>query len=126
MIFSVPKPWAVNSQALESAVAKEEEKGKQAVAEEQKKVRDLESQLRSMTEVSGTHGRHSGTARAWNKSPRKRSVAWCCVWSGVISGLGRGGYGVCFPLNTHRCVSAGRKVDSCKLVDFSNNANFLM
>lgn len=68
MIFSVPKPWAVNSQALESAVAKEEEKCKQAVAEEQKKVRDLESQLRSMTEVSGTHGRYSGTSCAWNKS----------------------------------------------------------
>ncbi|XP_040980455.1 forkhead-associated domain-containing protein 1-like [Aquila chrysaetos chrysaetos] len=40
-----------NKEALESAVAKEEEKCKQAVAEEQKKVRDLESQLRSMTEA---------------------------------------------------------------------------
>ncbi|XP_049664950.1 LOW QUALITY PROTEIN: forkhead-associated domain-containing protein 1 [Accipiter gentilis] len=40
-----------NKEALESAVAKAEEKCKQAVAEEQKKVQDLESQLRSMTEA---------------------------------------------------------------------------
>lgn len=57
MIFSVLKLRAVNSQILESAVAKERDKCKQSMAEEEEKIRDLESHLRSMTEVSGTHGR---------------------------------------------------------------------
>ncbi|CAM9749925.1 unnamed protein product [Bubo scandiacus] len=40
-----------NKEILESAVAKEKDKCKQSVEEEQKKIRDLESHLRSMTEA---------------------------------------------------------------------------
>ncbi|KAM6296251.1 forkhead-associated domain-containing protein 1 [Aegotheles albertisi] len=40
-----------NQEILESTVAKEKDKCKQAVEEEQKKIRDLESHLRSMTEA---------------------------------------------------------------------------
>lgn len=46
---------AVHSQILESTIAKEKDKCKQSLEEEQKKTRDLESHLRSVTEVSGTH-----------------------------------------------------------------------
>lgn len=56
-VFSVLKLWGVNSQMLEGAVAREKDKCKQAVEEEQKKIRDLESHLRSLTEVSDTHWR---------------------------------------------------------------------
>lgn len=56
-VFSVLKLWAVNSQMLEGAVTREKDKCKQAVEEEQKKIRDLESHLRSLTEVSGMHWR---------------------------------------------------------------------
>lgn len=47
---------AVHSQILESTIAKEKDKCKQSLEEEQKKTQDLESHLRSVTEVSGTHG----------------------------------------------------------------------
>ncbi|KAM6236514.1 forkhead-associated domain-containing protein 1 isoform 1-T1 [Spheniscus humboldti] len=40
-----------NEEILESAVAKERDKCKQSMAEEEKKIRDLESHLRSMTEA---------------------------------------------------------------------------
>ena len=62
----VLKPWAVTSQILESAVAKAKEACERSVEEEQKKVRDLESRLRSVTEVSGAHGRQSGRCSRWD------------------------------------------------------------
>lgn len=57
---------AVRSQILESTISKEKDKCKQSLEEEQKKTRDLESHLRSVTEVSGTHGMESRTFHAWN------------------------------------------------------------
>lgn len=55
--FPILELWAVNSQLLESAITEEKSKYKQSLEEEQKKIQDLESHLRSMAEVSGLHGR---------------------------------------------------------------------
>lgn len=44
--------WAGDSQILESAVTEEKDKCKKSVEEEQKKIQELESHLRSMAEVS--------------------------------------------------------------------------
>lgn len=90
--------WSVDSQILESAITEEKDKCKKSVEEEQRKIQELESHLRSMAEVSmGGKAVHS-----WNEEKGKCSV--------MLQGLKSVEKGVSLPCQIHReqlCTKKG-------------------
>uniref|UniRef100_A0A8C5JK15 FHAD1 protein n=1 Tax=Junco hyemalis TaxID=40217 RepID=A0A8C5JK15_JUNHY len=94
--------WSLDSQILESAVTEEKDKCKKSVEEEQRKIQELESHLRSMAEVS-----MGGEAEQFTLGMKKReSVVWCS------RGSNQWKKGFPCPPKYTESSSAQRKVDS--------------
>uniref|UniRef100_A0A8D2MWZ7 Uncharacterized protein n=1 Tax=Zonotrichia albicollis TaxID=44394 RepID=A0A8D2MWZ7_ZONAL len=101
-LFPEVNLWSLDSQILESAVTEEKDKCKKSVEEEQRKIQELESHLRSMAEVS-----MGGEAEQFTLGMKKReSVVWCS------RGSNQWKKGFPCPPKYTESSSAQRKVDS--------------